>query len=142
MFCPFCSQETKVLESRLVEKGVRRRRECLKCNNRFTTYEKAIFNFMVTKKDGREEPFNLGKISNSVRLACNKINQDDLLKITQKIEQRILLKKRNPLPTSQIGKIVLAELKKYNKIAYLRFASVHKAIDDPRMLKKELTQII
>jgi len=143
MYCPFCSDaETKVLESRLLNDSMRRRRECLKCSNRFTTYEKAVFNFSVIKKDSKEELFNLEKIRNSVKRACGKIEDEDLNNLTRKIERRILSKKKNHIKTEVIGKVVLNELKNYNKIAYLRFASIHKSIDDPKMFKKEISQII
>jgi|SRR3989338_21852 len=138
MNCPFCTNETKVLESRMSEKAVRRRRECLKCANRFTTFEKAEFHFLVHKKDGREEPFNLAKISTSIEKACVKIEPSELEKITTKVEHKILAKKQGKIKTTEIGKIVLSELRKYDKIAYLRFATVHKAIEDPKILQKEL----
>lgn len=139
MDCPFCRhQETKVLESRVVEEGMRRRRECQKCENRFTTYEKAAFHFSVVKKDGREEPFTIEKIHTSILKACGKDEDEVATGLTKKIEQKILLKKVNPIKTTEIGKLVLQELKRVDKIAYLRFASIHKAIDDPKMLKKEI----
>lgn len=142
MHCPFCSQETKVLESRIAASLVRRRRECLECSNRFTTYEKAVFNFTVVKKDGREEPFQLEKIKNSILKACGKADEETITTIVQSIEQKILAKKINPIKTAEIGRIVLKELKKFDKIAYLRFASVHKAIADPKLLEKELQTIV
>jgi len=143
MQCPFCShQETKVLESREVDESIRRRRECLKCENRFTTYEKAIFHFSVQKKDGREQVYNLDKIKNSLVKSCGKIEDTELAELTRKIEQTILSRKLNPIPTTKIGKIVLKELMKFDKMAYLRFATIHKSIDDPRLLKKELEIIV
>ncbi len=142
MHCPFCAhQETKVLESRLAEESLRRRRECLKCENRFTTYEKAVFHFTVIKKDGREQPFNLEKIKNSVMRACGKAEEQPVLAITRRIEQKILAKKQNPIKTTTIGKIVLQELKRFDKMAYVRFATIHKSIADTRLLEKELELI-
>ena len=139
MLCPFCShEETKVLESRLVDKAVRRRRECLDCSARFTTYEKAIFNFTVIKKDSREQPFQLEKIKNSILRACGKIEEEPLQKLTRTIEQKILAKKTNLIKTTDIGKIVLRELRKFDKIAYLRFATIHKELEDPKLVEKEL----
>ena len=142
MRCPFCShQDTKVLESRFAEEGMRRRRECFKCENRFTTYEKAVFHFTVIKKDGREQPFNIEKIKNSVMKACGKAEELEISSLTQQIEQKILAKKKNPIKTTDIGKVVLQELRKVDKIAYLRFATIHKSIEDTNILKKEIQMI-
>lgn len=143
MHCPYCSHDdTKVLESRISEDALRRRRECLKCENRFTTYEKAVFQFTVLKKDGREQPFNTEKIKNSVMKAIGKAEEEPLLALTKKIEQKILSRKKNPIKTTEIGKIVLQELKKYDSMAYVRFATIHKAIEDPQMLRKELQLMV
>jgi transcriptional repressor NrdR len=121
--------------------AVRRRRECLSCTNRFTTYEKAFFNLMVVKKDGREQPFAIQKISRSIEQACPKIEASVVQTMTSKIERKLLPKKSNPIKTKAIGKLVLQELRKHNKIAYLRFASIHKAIEDPKTFEKELQTI-
>ncbi|MBU0457700.1 MAG: ATP cone domain-containing protein [Nanoarchaeota archaeon] len=143
MYCPFCSnKETKVLESRINDDSLRRRRECLKCRNRFTTYEKASFSLTVLKKDGKVQPFDIKKISQSIEKASGKADQEIISKLTKKVEQKILRKKTNPIETLHIGRFVLQELKKYDKIAYLRFASVYKSIDDPKMLEKEINQIV
>ena len=142
MHCPFCTyHETKVLESRLSDEALRRRRECLKCENRFTTYEKAVFQFTVIKKDEREQPFNIEKIKNSVMKACGKAEEQPVLALTKRIEQKILAKKQNPIKTTTIGKIVLQELKKFDKMAYVRFATIHKGIADTKLLEKELELI-
>ena len=139
MFCPFCrNEETKVLESRVLDNSMRRRRECLKCANRFTTYEKVSFNLTVLKKDGTTQPFNLQKISQSIESALAKADETAIETLTRKVEQKVLRRKSNPIKTSLIGRFVLQELKKYNKIAYLRFASIYKEIDDPKLLEKEL----
>jgi|SRR3989338_3778521 len=142
MYCAYCSHEdTKVLESRQIDDALRRRRECLECGNRFTTYERAFFQLQVTKKDGQEQPFEIEKLESSIRKACSKQEQEEISLLAKKIEQKILLRKTNPIKTKEIGKLVLQELRRCDKIAYLRYATVHKGIDDPRILKKEL-QII
>ena len=139
MQCLYCSHpETKVLESRQAEDALRRRRECLKCSNRFTTYETAMLSFSVLKKDGREQPFQLEKIKNSIIKACGKAEEQQVELMAKRIEQKILLKKMNRVKTTEIGRLVLRELKKYDKIAYVRFASIHKSIEDPKLLEKEL----
>jgi len=141
MLCPYCTNETKVLESRLVDSSVRRRRECLDCNNRFTTYEKAIFHLTVKKKDGRTQPFEANKITESLRMACSKSEEEEVHQLSKKIEMKLLSKKKSILTSKEIGTAVLQELKKFDKIAYVRFASIHKAIEDPKMLEKEVSMI-
>ena len=142
MLCPFCShQDTHVLESRLAERGVRRRRECLKCDTRFTTYEQAVFHLTVLKKDGRTQPFDIQKVSRGIERACGKVEPEIISGLVKRIEQKILTKKLNPMPSREIGKVVLQELKKVDKMAYVRFASIYKSIDDPQLLKKEVNLI-
>ncbi len=142
MLCPFCShEETKVLESRVINSAMRRRRECLKCENRFTTYEQAEFNLRVLKKSGKVEDFSLPKIQDSLEKACGKIDSILLATLSTKVQQKVLSKKTNPVKTTLIGKFVLQELKKVDKMAYLRYASIYKQIDDPKLLEKELSMI-
>ena len=139
MDCPFCHKETHVLESRLVDNVVRRRRECLSCSNRFTTYEEPFFQLIVTKKDGREQPFDSEKINKSLEKACGKADAQTLLNMHQRIERKLLAKKKQRLNTKEIGKAVLQELKKYDKMAYIRFATIHKSMEDPKELRKEVS---
>ena len=142
IYCQFCSHEdTKVLESRLVNSAVRRRRECGKCSSRFTTYEKAQFQLAVMKKDGRTQTFELEKVAAGIRKALGKADEGLTSNLTKRVEQRILAKKKNPIKTTEIGKMVLSELRKADKMAYVRFASIHKSIDDPKALEKELETI-
>ena len=141
--CPFCSKtETRVLESRIINDSVRRRRECGSCTNRFTTYEKAMFHLKILKRDGREQEFDLKKVERSVERACGKIDSEVIEQLTRKIEQRILKKKLNAIKSTDVGRVVLQELKKFDKMAYLRYATVYKSLDDPELLKKELNTII
>jgi transcriptional repressor NrdR len=142
MYCPFClNEDTKVLESRVIDDSMRRRRACLKCENRFTTYERSSFNLTVEKKDSSIQPFDLNKISLSLKLACGKPDEQLISNLTKNIQQKILKKKTNPIKTIYIGKVILQELKKYNKIAYLRYISVHKEMNDPKIFEKELQLI-
>ncbi len=97
---------------------------------------------MVLKKDGREEPYLVEKIYAGMRKACTKAEEEQIAILARKVEQKVLLKKVNPIKTTAIGKIVLQELKRFDKIAYLRFASIHKNIDDPKVLEKELQTIV
>tara|TARA_Y100000310_G_scaffold35122_1_gene33233 strand:- start:312 stop:743 length:432 start_codon:yes stop_codon:yes gene_type:complete len=142
MYCPFCTNEdTKVLESRILEDSLRRRRECLKCSNRFTTYERAIFNLTVLKKDGKEEPFNVQKLTQSIQKACGKTEEETIKLLAKRVEKKILRRKSKPIKTTDIGRYVLSELRRFDKIAYLRFTSIHKEIEDPKVLEKELKLI-
>ncbi|MBT6774999.1 transcriptional repressor NrdR [Candidatus Woesearchaeota archaeon] len=143
MYCPFCSKvDTKVLESRLLNDSIRRRRECLNCSNRFTTYETAKIHLKVLKRKGHEQEFEITKVKKSIEMACGKIDNEIVSNLTKTIEMKILNKKTNAIKSAEIGNIVLNELKKTNKMAYLRFASVHKEIEDPVILKKELNTMI
>lgn len=140
MYCLYCDNaETKVLESRILDDSMRRRRECLACSNRFTTYEKASFSLSVQKKDERIQPFEIQKIVNSFVKACGKVEDDVAQSLARKVQQKVLRKKTNPITSTIIGKYVLQELKKFDKIAYLRFASIYKNIDDPKLLEKEIS---
>ena len=142
MYCPFCSyQETKVLESRISEDTLRRRRECLKCSNRFTTYEKAIFNLNVIKKDGSIQPFKIENIIRCMEKSCGKVEESKILQLSKNVEQKVLRKKSNPIKSIHIAKYIMQELKKHDKMAYLRFASVYKEIADVKELEKELNLI-
>jgi transcriptional repressor NrdR len=127
----------------MLDESMRRRRECLKCENRFTTYEKIVLSLNVIKKDGRQQEFEINKITRSLEKACSKAaDEKELQELSKKIEQKILSKKMNPIKTAEIGKIVLQELKKVDKMAYLRYASVYKNIEDVKMLEKEIGLVI
>ncbi len=136
MRCPFCrSLKTKVLESRSVEEGksIRRRRECIKCDKRFTTYERirgtAIW---VIKKDGRREPFDREKVKRGILRSLEKrpVSLDLVDDITEQIEQEMLRKEKEEVSSRAIGKAVLRRLKKIDKVAWLRFASVYLEFED------------
>ena len=142
MDCPFCTKETKVLESRAIDNSVRRRRECLGCNKRFTTFEKPQICLTVIKKDGHKEEFNLEKVRNSLIKACAKAEEQEINSKLEKIEQEIIIQQKDEISTSEIARIVMNELFKSDKTAYLRFASVYKNIEDPKLLKKELNAMM
>ncbi|MBI2040092.1 transcriptional repressor NrdR [Candidatus Microgenomates bacterium] len=143
MKCPFCgSQLSKVVDKRSVSgRGeIRRRRECLKCERRFTTYEAlADLGIVVVKKDGRREPFSEEKLRLGILKALEKRPRiDKASSIVDKIEGRIRSKGLKEIPSQLLGKWVLSELKKLDSIAYLRFASVYRTFSDPRDFAKEL----
>jgi transcriptional repressor NrdR len=123
------------------ESTVRRRRECPRCAGRFTTYEKAEVNRIVIKKDQSKEPFECDKIRNSVRKALTKHHYDTVEMITENVIRKVFNKKSAVITTKEIGRFVLTELKKVDKLAYLRYVSVHKALEDPTAMEKEIRAI-
>jgi transcriptional repressor NrdR len=132
MKCPFCGfEETRVLDSRVDSSGfnVRRRRECLKCKGRFTTYERYEFGpIFVVKKDGRREKFNREKILNGIMKACEKtpVTLDEMEKAVDQIVD-VLQKSGNlEISSVEIGKLVMDQLRSLYEVAYVRFASVYK----------------
>ncbi len=141
MECPFCSHnDTKVVDSRVSHVEVRRRRECEKCEKRFTTYETAALELTVLKKNGGREKFDALKIRDGIARACSKrpITTEQIQAISGKIEQKIHNMSNEEVKSSVIGNLVMKELIKVDKVAYLRFASVCKSFDDPKLFEKEL----
>ena len=136
MKCPFCaSVNTQVLESRMVDDGlsIRRRRECLKCGKRFTTYEKVRGTVLwVIKKDGRREPFDREKVKRGIIRAVEKrpISMDLIEDMVNEIEREMLRKEKEEISSKAIGKAVLRKLKRVDKVAWLRFASVYLEFED------------
>jgi transcriptional repressor NrdR len=146
MRCPYCgSNDTSVLESRDSEDGgvTRRRRECVKCSKRFTTYERVEqVDLKVVKKDGSKEPFERDKIKNGIMLACQKIEvkEEEVEEVIDDIEMRLLNRKSTEISSSDIGRMVLTRLKRLDKVAYLRFASVFLEFDSVEEFKKEIRE--
>lgn len=133
MKCPACSSETQVLESR--EAGdstvIRRRRECKGCKHRFTTYERPELRVRVVKKDGTRENFDQSKLKSGILKACEKrpVSEPEIEDLVEKIVKKIRRKGVNEIESSEIGKMVMEELKELDKVAYIRFASVYKSFD-------------
>lgn len=119
---------------------IRRRRECLKCSKRFTTYETlAAVEVMVIKKDGRKEPFDREKLERGLLRALEKRpGIDKVSRILDRIEGRLRAKRLQEVPSQRLGKWMLSELKKLDSVAYLRFASVYRTFSDPGDFRKEL----
>jgi len=147
MICPYCGyNQTSVLESRESEDGVvtRRRRECQKCDKRFTTYERAeVIDLKVIKKDGRVEDFDREKVKNGIIKACEKrsCKKEDIEAIVEDIEMRFLNRKSTQISSLDIGRMILTRLKKLDKVAYLRFASVFLEFDNVEEFKKVIKEI-
>ena len=129
MQCPYCShKKTKVTNKRESPQGIRRRRECLKCGKRFTTYENIeLSDFYVIKKDGRREKFNREKLRAGVDRAFEKrpVSKEKIDKMLQEVEEQ-LRKRGKEVKTSVIGEMIMKKIEKIDKIAYVRFASVYK----------------
>jgi len=135
MKCPYCdNQDTEVTETRDSEDlaVTRRRIECLKCQKRFTTYERVEATpLLVIKKDGRREPFSREKLKNGIFRACQKrsVSADLIDSLTDDVEKELMGKATNEIPAKTIGNLVLKKLKKIDKVAYLRYASVYLDFD-------------
>ena len=142
MRCPFCaSTNIKVLDTReSTESDIRRRRECLDCSHRFTTYEKIEDpSLFVVKKDGSKQKYSRTKIQSGIESACKKRKDiEDIEDFVLRIEQDILKLRRNEVSSSEIGKIILRNLRTFDSVAYLRFASVYRGFQDYSSFEKEL----
>lgn len=145
MNCPFCGQaDTKVTDSRPDSDGIRRRRECLACGQRFTTVERAeLGGVSLVKKDGRREEFDRGKIIAGVRKACEKrpIPSGAIEALADDVEKAVVAMNKPELPSSIVGEMVMERLRALDHIAYIRFASVYRAFADVDELERELTAL-
>ena len=148
MRCPFCGdQESKVVDSRHSEDGlsIRRRRECLKCQRRFTTYEIVeSLPIIVVKRDGSHQAFDRNKILNSMIRAFDKRKVDvkDLDRITTEIEQTIQNTLEREITTDKIGEMVMERLKPLDEVAYIRFASIYHRFQDVSSFMREISNFL
>ena len=146
MICLYCdSKLSKVVDSRDISKGIRRRRECLKCSKRFTTYEtiqtKAV---LVTKTDGRTEEFDETKIWSSLNKACAKrpVSNRSLNKIVLDIESEIDKSGKNEISSKNIGQTIMNSLQKLDRVSYIRFASVYREFENIETFRKEIDSLL
>ncbi|MBM3156659.1 MAG: transcriptional repressor NrdR [Chloroflexi bacterium] len=146
MKCPQCGfKDTKVYDSRDANEGIRRRRECLSCSFRFTTYESVrTGNMIIIKKDKRREDFNRDKLMTGIRKACEKrpLPTGIIEKMVDEIEAELIRMGKAEIPSSVVGGIVMEKLKKLDHIAYIRFASVYRDFADITSLKREVDTLI
>lgn len=148
MRCQFCNcTESKVIDSRPTEEGnsIRRRRECMACGRRFTTYEKIeLLPLMVIKRDGRREIFNVEKIRSGILIACEKlpVSLQQIEELTQRVEQQAYSMGDGEISSQKIGDMVMAELKKLNEVAYVRFAAVYRKFTDLGTFMAELQKLV
>ncbi len=146
MMCPFCKEEdTKVIDSRKNDDYcIRRRRECLKCKKRFTTYEKIETSpVLVVKKDNTREPFDKDKLKRGILNSCIKrpISSKIIDRLADEVENEVSLRDEPEIPSIEIGELVLKKLKKIDDIAYIRFASVYREFKEVESFNKEVEKI-
>lgn len=148
MNCPFCGhKEDRVVDSRESREGdlVRRRRQCLKCDRRFTTYERIDeVPYMVVKKDGRREKFDRQKVLSGLLKACEKrpVSMPRLAEIVDEVEAKLAESTDREINTTEIGEILMSRLKSLDKIAYVRFASVYRDFQDVEAFLNELKNLM
>jgi transcriptional repressor NrdR len=146
MKCPFCgSKELKVIDKRESDEDTaRRRRECISCGKRFTTYEKIeMLELKIIKKDGRREPYDRSKILKGLQISCGKrpISEEQIHKLLDDVEAELFSMETSEIDSKVIGDIVMKHLKKLDDIAYIRFASVYRQFKDIHDLEKELKSL-
>ncbi|MBQ7903780.1 MAG: transcriptional repressor NrdR [Oscillospiraceae bacterium] len=148
MKCPFCGgYDSKVVDSRPTEDGerIRRRRECINCGKRFTTFEIVETTpIMVKKKDGSIQAFNRDKILNGMIKSCEKrqVSIQDLEKAVERIEYKIVNSLKTEISSVELGEMVMEELKKLDEVAYVRFASVYRQFSDVNTFFEELSELL
>jgi len=146
--CPECGHsESKVLDSRPTEDGavIRRRRECLRCEARFTTYEKVeVRPFVVVKKDGRRDAFSSDKVLRGLMVACEKrpVPTEELERIVREVERDLRARFDREVPSREIGEAVMARLQGLDQVAYVRFASVYRQFQDLERFREELERLL
>jgi transcriptional repressor NrdR len=147
MKCPVCyNDDTKVIDSRATNEdlSIRRRRECLKCSFRFSTYEEMeILDLTVVKKGGSKEAYAREKVARGLRRALEKrpVTEDDFKKLMNLIERDLQSLRKPELSSDEVGKVVLERLQDFDEVAYIRFVSVYKSFEDVESFKQELVRL-
>ena len=147
MKCPYCqSAESKVVDSRTVTRdgSIRRRRECLDCHRRFTTYEYVVKHpLLVVKKSGQRVEYERQRIERSIRIACNKrpVSADEIMGAAAAVQKQIEELGQPEVSSAQIGDMVMETLKSLDKVAYIRFASVYRSFEDIGEFRSEIEQL-
>ncbi|MFH1638341.1 MAG: transcriptional regulator NrdR [Candidatus Woesearchaeota archaeon] len=148
MRCPYClNSDTKVIDKREIseESVTRRRRECLKCSKRFTSYERIeTSNIIVVKKDGKKEQFSREKLKKGFLKACHKrpVPEEKISEAMDRIEAELFRQESSEIPSKALGNLVMKHLKRLDKVAYIRFASVYKDFADVEDFSEELSKLI
>ncbi|RLC38459.1 transcriptional regulator NrdR [Candidatus Falkowbacteria bacterium] len=148
MKCPVCYyQDTKVIDSRVASDGlsIRRRRECLKCGFRYSTYEEIeILDLSVVKRDGRKEAYNREKVVKGLKKALEKrpITEEKFKKLVNSIERDLQVLRKSEVTSNQVGQLIMKHLKKIDQVAYIRFASVYESFKDVQTFRRELNKLL
>ncbi len=148
MRCPFChSTQNRVIDSRPSREAnaIRRRRECLKCSRRFTTYEQVEETLpLIVKKDGRREPYQRSKVSEGIKKACEKrpVSIDTIEQFLDDLERELLESGQREIPSTWIGERVMAKLREWDDVAYVRFASVYRHFTDATDFMEEIRHLL
>ncbi|MEA3345768.1 MAG: transcriptional regulator NrdR [Chloroflexota bacterium] len=146
MRCPYCdSDDTRVIDTRHSGNSIRRRRECQSCGRRFTTYERAVLNApQVVKRDGRREDWDFNKLLGGLRTACAKlpIASEAIERLAREVEVEVIDLGQQEVESEEIGSRVLEKLRDLDKVAYIRFASVHLPLADLEALKQEMDRLL
>jgi transcriptional repressor NrdR len=146
VICPTCRKsETRVVDSRDDESVVRRRRECLTCKHRFTTYERIEApRLFVVKKDGRREQYSRDKVLTGLRRACEKrpVSEAQMEEIVAGLERELFARGENEVPASLVGEKLMEALKRVDPVAYIRFASVYRSFRDVESFQAELAELL
>lgn len=148
MKCPVClNEDSKVVDSRVAQDGfsIRRRRECLKCNFRFSTYEEVeILELTVLKKDGAKQSYSREKMVAGLKRSLEKrpITEDRFKKLVNSVERDLQGLRRSEIDSYQIGKVIMKQLKRVDKVAYIRFLSVYESFDNIQTFQDELEKLI
>jgi len=147
MYCPFCNhEETKVIDSRLAGDGrqIRRRRQCLRCNERFTTFETAeLVMPRIVKNDNSRQPFDESKVRNSMRRALEKrpVPSDEFEQAVGKLVHKLRTMGEREVPSRLVGELVMEELRSLDEVAYVRFASVYRSFQDVTEFQEEIRRL-
>ena len=146
MKCPFCgSCDSHVIDTRSSGERIRRRRECISCEKRFTTYERVVLsNPMVVKRDGRREEFDPDKLAHGVRKACAKrpISMEDLERLVDQVESQVQRMGKAEISSQVVGDLVMERLKGLDELAYILFASVYLPLTDLESMKEEVDRLL
>jgi transcriptional repressor NrdR len=144
MQCPYCGHaDSRVVDTRTTSDGIRRRRECLSCKKRFTTYEQISEALLIVKRDGRREPFDRHKLTQGIRIACAKrpIAMTDIERVVSQIEEHLFSLGKAEVRSEVIGEMILEKLKELDSLAYIRYAIVYMEMEDVESLQKELDRL-
>ncbi len=146
MKCPYCnSNNSRVIDTREVPDGIRRRRECNDCRQRFTTYERvAGINLLIVKRDGRREEFDRDKLIKSMRIACSKraVSAEQLERAAREVETDLYTMGKGEIQSLAVGQLVMAQLQKIDDVAYVRYASVYRRFQDVSNMAEEIEHLL